>query len=74
MLSYAWIYNGLDDGATDNAFQWTIGGRQKTVAEHLDSFSGTRLLVMPSEATSVFQGLAWAFSSLLAMFTRAASL
>ena len=41
VLSYAWVYNGLDDGAPYNAFQWTIGRRQKTVAEHLDSFSGT---------------------------------
>ena len=41
VLSYAWIYNGLDDGAPYNAFHWTIGRRQKTVAEHLDSFSGT---------------------------------
>jgi len=41
VLSYAWIYNGLDDGSPYNAFHWTIGRRQKTVAEHLDSFSGT---------------------------------
>ncbi len=34
-------YNGLDDGAPYNVFHWTIGRRQKTVVEHLDSFSGT---------------------------------
>lgn len=40
-LSYAWIYNGLDDGAPYNLFHWTLGRSQKTVQTHLGSFQGT---------------------------------
>jgi hypothetical protein len=40
VLSDAWLYSGLDDGAPYHSFPWTIGRRQKTVEEHIGSFSG----------------------------------
>ena len=41
VLSYAWVYTGLDDGAPYNVFKWTLGRLQSTVEAHLGTFTGT---------------------------------
>ena len=40
VLSYAWVYCGLDDKYPYNVFHWTLGRQQKTVREHLGRFQG----------------------------------